>query len=70
MLSLRLSPETDQRLSRLASMTGRTKSYYVRELIDENLEDLEDRYIAKARLEARQTPLTSKQMREKLGLNN
>ena len=70
MLSLRLSPETDQRLSRLASLTGRTKSYYVRELIDDNLEDLEDRYIAEARLEARQTPLTSKQMREKLGLDN
>jgi RHH-type rel operon transcriptional repressor/antitoxin RelB len=58
MLSLRLDPDVERRLDELARRTGRTKSYYVRELIEENLEDLEDRYIAEARLEKRRTPLT------------
>ena len=52
-----------------ARRTGRTKSYYARELIEENLEDLEDRYIAEARLEKRRTPLTSNQVRRELGLD-
>jgi RHH-type rel operon transcriptional repressor/antitoxin RelB len=53
----------------LAQRTGRTKSYYVRELIEENLEDLEDRYLAEARLEKRRPPLTSRQVRKELGLD-
>ena len=51
-----------------ARRTGRTKRFYARELIGENLEDLEDRYIAAARLEKRRTPLTSRQARKVLGL--
>ena len=51
MLSIRLNPEIDRRLSEIARRTGRTKSYYVRELIESNIEDLEDRYLAEARLE-------------------
>jgi len=48
MLSLRLDPDVERRLDALARITGRTKTFYVRELIEENLEDLEDRYIAEA----------------------
>jgi RHH-type rel operon transcriptional repressor/antitoxin RelB len=69
MLSIRLDPEIERRLSELAQRTGRTKSYYVRELIEENLEDLEDRYLAEARLEKRRPPLTSRQVRKELGLD-
>lgn len=68
MLSLRLDPDTERRLDELARKTGRTKSFYARELIQENLEDLEDRYLAEARLEKRRTPLTSRQVRKELGL--
>jgi RHH-type rel operon transcriptional repressor/antitoxin RelB len=32
----------EKRLDRLAKKTGRTKSYYVRRAIAENLEDMED----------------------------
>ena len=67
MLSLRLDPDIGRRLDQLARKTGRTKSYYVRELIEANLEDLEDRYIAEARLEKRRTRLTSRQVRKALG---
>lgn len=68
MLSIRLSPEIDVRLTHLSKRTGRTKSYYVRELIESNMEELEDRYLAEARLERPQKPLTSKQVRKRLGL--
>jgi RHH-type transcriptional regulator, rel operon repressor / antitoxin RelB len=68
MLSLRLDPDVERRLDALARMTGRTKSFYARALIEENLEDLEDRYIAEARLEKRRPALTSRQVRKELGL--
>ncbi len=51
MLSIRLDPETEKRLERLAARTGRTKSYYAREALLEHLDDMEDRYIAIERLE-------------------
>ena len=70
MLSIRLSPDTNRRLAELARRTGRTKSYYVRELIESNMEDLEDRYLAEARLERRRPSLTSRQVRKQLGLEH
>lgn len=69
MLSLRLDLDVERRLDALARMTGRTKSFYVRALIEENLEDIEDRYIAEARLEKRRPALTSRQARKELGSN-
>lgn len=44
--SIRLAPETEERLSFLASQTGRTKAYYLREIIEQGLEDIEDYYLA------------------------
>ena len=70
MLSIRLNPDTDRRLSELARRTGRTKSSYVRELIESNMEDLEDRYLAEARLERRRPSLTSRQVRKQFGLEH
>ncbi len=48
--SIRLDPAIEQRLDRLAQMTGRTKAYYLRELVTDGLDDLEDIYIAEQRL--------------------
>jgi RHH-type rel operon transcriptional repressor/antitoxin RelB len=70
MLSIRLDPDVERRLSELARRTGWTKSHYVRELIEGNIEDLEDRYLAEARLEKRRPSLTSRQMRKELGLDH
>ena len=70
MLSIRLDPDIERRLSELARRTGRTKSYYARELIEGNIEDLEDRYIAERRLEKRRPYLTSRQVRKALGLEH
>ena len=44
--SIRMAPETEKRLDALAAHTGRTKAYYLREIIDRGLEDMEDYYLA------------------------
>jgi RHH-type transcriptional regulator, rel operon repressor / antitoxin RelB len=49
--SIRLDPESEARLDRRASQTGRTKAYYLRELVANGLEELEDYYLAAATLE-------------------
>jgi RHH-type rel operon transcriptional repressor/antitoxin RelB len=50
MLALRLPPEIEQRLDALARKTGRTKSFYAREAILRQIEDIEDYYLAQRRL--------------------
>lgn len=50
MLALRLPNEILARLDALAKATGRTKSFYARQAILEHLDDLEDLYLAEARL--------------------
>jgi len=50
MLALRLPDDIEQRLTDLATKTGRTKSFYAREAIMEHLEELEDAYLAAERL--------------------
>ena len=49
---LRLDPVTEARLSRLAVETGRKKSFYRRELIEQGMDDLEDAYLGALALEA------------------
>ena len=49
--SIRLAPATERRLDFLAAQTGRTKAFYLRELIDRGIEDLEDYYLAAEVLE-------------------
>lgn len=44
--SIRLSPEVEKRLDDLASQTGRTKAFYLREIIVKGLDDMEDYYLA------------------------
>jgi RHH-type rel operon transcriptional repressor/antitoxin RelB len=50
MLALRLPPEIEARLDKLAKRTGRSKSFYARQAILEHLDDLEDIYVAEQRL--------------------
>ena len=44
--SIRLATKTEQRLDFLSSQTGRTKAFYLREVIERGLEDMEDYYLA------------------------
>ena len=50
MLALRLPPDIEERLDALARKTGRTKSFYAREAILRQIEDIEDYYLARRRL--------------------
>ena len=45
-ISLRLSPETEARLSNLAAKTGRSKTFYATQAVEACLQDLEDAYLA------------------------
>lgn len=44
--SVRLSEGVERRLDQLALRTGRTKAYYLREMIERGLDDAEDYYLA------------------------
>jgi RHH-type transcriptional regulator, rel operon repressor / antitoxin RelB len=50
MLALRLPPEIERRLDALAKKTGRSKSFYAREAILRQIEEIEDYYLARRRL--------------------
>lgn len=47
----RFDTETINRLLNLAKMTGRTKSYYIKEAVNEKLDELELVYLAQQRAE-------------------
>lgn len=49
-ISVRLPDDLSARLEKLAKRTGRTKTFYVLEAVEEHLEELEDLYIAEKRL--------------------
>ena len=44
--SIRLDPAIERRLGFLASQTGRTKAFYLREIIEKGIQDMEDYYLA------------------------
>lgn len=72
--SIRLDPETENRLDFLAAHTGRTKAYYLRELVAQGLGDLEDYYLAAEELErvrkGESKVHSAAEVRADLGLDN
>jgi RHH-type rel operon transcriptional repressor/antitoxin RelB len=48
--AIRFPDQTYERLQALAQKTGRTASFYIREAVEEHLEDIEDRHTAEAAL--------------------
>ena len=51
MIAIRLPEEIENRLAALANKAGGTKTFYVREVILEHLDEMEDRYLALNRIE-------------------
>ena len=49
-VSLRLPDEVTERLDKLASITGRSKTFFMIEAIKDHLDDLEDLYLAESEL--------------------
>ena len=72
--TIRLSPEAESRLDFLASSTGRAKAYYLREIIDKGLDDMEDYYLAADVLEnirkGNEAVHSSHDVRKELGLDD
>jgi RHH-type rel operon transcriptional repressor/antitoxin RelB len=73
-ISIRLDPNTVSRLEELAQLTGRSKSYYLRELIESGLADMEDFYLADAAMErvrkGQDKLVDSQVVRKELGLDH
>ncbi len=51
MLAARIPEALESRLDKLAKLTGRPKSFYVRQALTAHLDEIEDTYIALYRLE-------------------
>jgi RHH-type rel operon transcriptional repressor/antitoxin RelB len=72
--SIRLDPAVEKRLDYLASSTGRTKAYYLRELVENGLADLEDYYLAASAMErvkkGEKAIFDADQVRKELGLDH
>ncbi|TVQ23899.1 MAG: ribbon-helix-helix protein, CopG family [Spirochaetaceae bacterium] len=68
MLAVRLDPETENKLNRLAHETGRSKSYYVKQAIESYLEEREDYLLALAVLERDEPRKPIAEVRKDLGL--
>jgi RHH-type rel operon transcriptional repressor/antitoxin RelB len=45
MLSVRLDSSVERRLENLARQTGRTKTYYIAELVERHFAEMEARYL-------------------------
>lgn len=70
MLTVRLPKELEQRLSKLASDTHRSKSFYVNKAIQTFLDDNEDRLIAISRLEEENPRISLEELERRLGLED
>ena len=72
--SIRLSEKAEQRLDFLAAQTGRTKAFYLRQMIESGLDDLEDYYLSAEVVErvrkGEEETHSSAQVRSDLGLDD
>jgi RHH-type rel operon transcriptional repressor/antitoxin RelB len=68
-ISVRLPDDLSRRLNALAKKTKRTKTSFIKEMIEEKLSDYEDSYTALERLNDKNARyLTTEELEKKLGL--
>ncbi len=70
MLAIRLPENIETRLGLLAQETGLTKTALAREAILEHLDDLEDLYLAQARVRKNRKTISLEEVERELGLAN
>lgn len=68
--SIRLDDDINGRLEHIASMTGRTKTSFIREAIEQHIEDMEDYADAVAALKEGGKTITLEELESSLGLGN
>lgn len=72
--SVRFSSDIEERLDRLAKETGRAKSFYIKQMVEDNIDAIEDAYLAESILEriraGKEKVHTSVSVREQLGLGD
>jgi RHH-type rel operon transcriptional repressor/antitoxin RelB len=72
--SVRFSPEIEERLDRLARETGRSKSFYIKQMVEGSIDDVEDCYLAESVLEGiragKEAVHSSAAVRKELGLDD
>jgi RHH-type rel operon transcriptional repressor/antitoxin RelB len=72
--SIRLDAAIERRLDVLARETGRTKAFYLREIIEQGIEDIEDYYSAMKVLErvrrGEEKTIPAAEVRRSLGLED
>lgn len=73
-ISIQLDPEIEQRLDHLVANTGKAKSDFLREFIQNGLDDLEEVYLAEATMRrmrnGSEKMLSSNQARKELSLDH
>lgn len=69
MLTVPLDPDTERKLTEVAKRSGRTAVDFVRDLIQESFDDVEDVRMAVERIESGEAVLTSEEARKALGLD-
>lgn len=69
MLGVRLEPELEARLERLAKKTGRTKSFYAKEAIRKYVEEREDYLLAEEVSGRNEKTFSLEEVRRELGLD-
>lgn len=70
MLGIRLAPELEKRLEKLAKKTGRSKSYYAREAIRRHLEDQEDYLLGLSVLKRNEPTISLEELERRLGASS
>jgi RHH-type rel operon transcriptional repressor/antitoxin RelB len=72
--SVRLPEDIERRLDELTEKTGRTKAFYIREMILNHIDEMEDYYLAADVVErlrkGQERTFTSKEVRQDLGLGD
>lgn len=72
--SVRLPDDVERRLDALAEKTGRTKAFYIREMILNHIDEIEDYYLAADVVErirkGKERFHSSKEVRSELGLDD
>ncbi len=72
--SIRLPEEIERRLDAIAEKTGRTKAFYIREMILSHIDEIEDYYFAAEVVErlrkGQGRTFTAQEVRQDLGLDD